>query len=94
MLARITGTVLSKKIRSGTARASGNPYELHDYTVLVQNIDVAVVTVNALADGPRVHFALMEQVDLLVDFSSYREEARANFREEWLDVEPLGLAAA
>lgn len=93
MLARITGTVLNRTIRAGEARATKNPYELHQYTILVQNTDVAVVTVNALADGPRVRFDLMEWVDLLVEVGVYREEARADYRAEWVDVEPLSLAS-
>lgn len=91
MLARVTGTVLARNIRAGKSRTTDNPYELHEYTVLVQNLDTTVVTVNALADGPRVRFDAMEAVDLLVDVSTYRDQARCNYREEWLDVEPLAL---
>lgn len=94
MLLRVTGLVLSKGIRKGQSKASGNEYRLAEYRILVANEDLALLTVNELSDDVVPHFAQGELVDLKVDVGVYRDQPNLNYRGEWVDVEPLELATA
>lgn len=94
MLLRLTGLVLSKGTKSGTAKASGNPYRLTEYRVLVQNADLALLVVNELSDDITApHFATGELIDVVVEVGVFRDTPSASYRAEWVDVEPLALVS-
>ena len=89
-----SGLVLSKGTKSGTAKASGNPYRLTEYRVLVQNADLALLVVNELSDEyPAPHFGQGELVDVLVEVGVFRDVPSASYRADWVDVEPLALVS-
>lgn len=94
MLLRATGVVLSKGIRKGESRATKNPYRLAEYRILVANEDLALLTVNELSDDFVPQFAPGELVDLRVEVGVYRDQPNLSYRGDWVDVEPLELAAS
>lgn len=69
-LARLQGVVLSTSRRQGTAKASGNPYDFTEATVLAAGQGVTVVTYQTKNDRG-VSLDRGDVVDALVEFGVY-----------------------
>jgi len=65
-LARVTGTVLKIDVRTGNARATGNPYRIETARILVEQTDISEVVI---PDDLGVRIIEGEDVDLLAEFS-------------------------
>ncbi|HEY0186217.1 MAG TPA: hypothetical protein VGC67_01885 [Cellulomonas sp.] len=79
--ARITGQVLRTERRSGTSKASGNPYDFTEVGVLVASRDVTSFTVQASAG---VSFSAGDLIDIVVDLSVYAGRLDVSYVGSWL----------
>ena len=69
---RVSGTVLNIDVRTGNARATGEPYRINEARVLVEETGIAEVTV----PDSMSRYGRGEVVDLLCDVSVYNGRAQ------------------
>lgn len=69
---RVSGPVLHRNVRTGTSRASGEPYRITEVRVLVENTGIADVTLPEGLDK----FIEGQDIDVLCDVSVYGNRAQ------------------